>query len=31
MNDTRQIAQKLDLDAVDTGGDADYEATTIDE
>jgi hypothetical protein len=31
VNDPRQLAQKLDADSGDTGGDADYEATVIDD
>lgn len=31
VNDPRQLAQKLDADAPDTGGDSDYEASVIDD
>ena len=31
VNDPRQLAQKLDADSADTGGDADYESAVIDD
>jgi len=31
VNDPRELAQKLDADAPDTGGDSDYEASVIDD